>query len=49
MGYISTPSSIKVLEVTHHTKTNLDLVKLFTNREYKISREGNSYIIEFDS
>jgi RNA 3'-phosphate cyclase len=49
MGYISTPSRIRVLEVTQHTKTNLDLVKLFTNREYKISRDGNSFIIEFNS
>jgi RNA 3'-terminal phosphate cyclase (ATP)/RNA 3'-terminal phosphate cyclase (GTP) len=47
MAYIGAPSSIKVLEVTSHARTNLDLIKLFTNREYRITREKKGFIIEY--
>lgn len=47
MTYIKGPSRIKVLHVTNHTKTNLELVKLFTQRDYHIIK-GKSYsIIEY--
>jgi len=49
MGYIKSPSKIKVLEVTNHTKTNLELIKRFTNREYLIQTNENESIIEFQS
>lgn len=48
MGICKEPSRIKVLEITSHTKTNLELVKRFSNRNYKISKENNSYIIELE-
>ena len=47
MAYIKAPSRIKVLGITSHTRTNLDLIKLFTNREHKIIKEKNGSIIEF--
>ena len=47
MAYIDAPSSIKVLEVTSHTRTNLELIQLFTNREYRIVKEKNSFVIEY--
>lgn len=47
MAYVKNPSRIKILEVTNHVKTNLELIKLFTNREYNILKENNSYIIEY--
>ena len=47
MGYVRKPSSIKVSEITSHTRTNLELIKLFTNREYKISKHDNYHIITF--
>ncbi|KKN11295.1 hypothetical protein LCGC14_1027940 [marine sediment metagenome] len=49
MAYASfdEPSKIKVLEITNHTKTNLELTKLFVDKNYKITREKNHYIIEF--
>ena len=46
MGYIRKPSKIKVLEITNHTKTNLELIKHFTNREYFIDKKENHTIIE---
>ena len=46
MAFIRRPSRIKVLEITNHAKTNLDLIKLFTNRNYAINREKNHFIIE---
>jgi RNA 3'-phosphate cyclase len=48
MGICKESSRIKVLDITNHTKTNLELVKLFSNRNYKISRENKSYIIEME-
>ena len=47
MAYVKHPSKIRVLEITSHTKTNLELVKLFTNRDYKIIKEKNGFIIEY--
>jgi len=47
MGYVKKSSSIKVSEVTNHTRTNLELIKLFTNREYKIIEHQNYSIINF--
>jgi len=47
MGYVKKPSSIKVSEITSHTRTNLDLIKLFTNREYKILKHNDYCIINF--
>jgi RNA 3'-phosphate cyclase len=47
MGVIKKPSRIKVLEITNHTKTNLELIKLFLNRNYKIKNEKSHSIIEF--
>ncbi len=47
MGFIEEPSRIKVLEVTSHTKTNLELVKLFLNRNYQVKNKKTHFIIEF--
>ncbi len=47
MAYVKKPSKIRVLELTSHTKTNLELVKLFINREYNIIKEKNGFIIEY--
>ncbi|MHA1147022.1 MAG: RNA 3'-terminal phosphate cyclase [Promethearchaeota archaeon] len=47
MSYIKKPSSIKVLEVTSHTKTNLDLIKKFSNRNHNIIKQNNHYIIQY--
>ncbi|MFX1313174.1 MAG: RNA 3'-terminal phosphate cyclase [Promethearchaeota archaeon] len=47
MGIVKEPSRIKVLEITSHTKTNLELIKLFLNRNYRIIRENTHFIIEF--
>ncbi|TFG08445.1 MAG: RNA 3'-phosphate cyclase [Promethearchaeota archaeon] len=48
MAYVKSPSRIKVLEITSHAKTNLDLIKLFTKRKYKIKREQNGFLIEYE-
>ena len=47
MGFIEEPSRIKVLEVTSHTKTNLELVKLFLHRNYQVKNKKTHYIIEY--
>jgi RNA 3'-terminal phosphate cyclase (ATP)/RNA 3'-terminal phosphate cyclase (GTP) len=47
MAYIDSPSKIRVMEVTSHAKTNLELIKKFNKREYKIKKDKNSYIIEY--
>ena len=47
MGYVQKTSRIKVSEVTRHTQTNLDLIKLFTNREYEINKQDSYSIISF--
>ncbi|MFX1356904.1 MAG: RNA 3'-terminal phosphate cyclase [Promethearchaeota archaeon] len=48
MAYIKEPSSIKVSEITMHTKTNLELIKLFTHRKYEIIKGNNYYIVKFE-
>ena len=48
MAYTEAHSKIKVLEITSHTKTNLDLIQLFISRNYKIIKKQNYCIIEFD-
>ena len=47
MGFVEKPSRIKVLEITSHTKTNLELIKLFLQRNYLIKKEKTNFIIEF--
>ncbi|MHA1272171.1 MAG: RNA 3'-terminal phosphate cyclase [Promethearchaeota archaeon] len=47
MAYTKEPSQIKVLDLTSHTKTNLELLKKFINREYLIKKEKNYFIIEY--
>ena len=47
MAYAKGHSSIKVLEITNHTKTNLELIKLFNKREYLITKEKTGYRIEY--
>lgn len=47
MGYVKKPSSIKVSEITSHTRTNLELIRLFTNREYEILKHDNFSTIYF--
>jgi RNA 3'-phosphate cyclase len=48
MAFSNTPSKIKVLEVTSHTKTNLELINLFIKRNYTIIKKQNYFIIEFE-
>ena len=47
MAYVKAPSSIKVFEITSHTRTNLELIKLFTDKSYKILKYDNHYLIEY--
>ncbi|MFX1393390.1 MAG: RNA 3'-terminal phosphate cyclase [Promethearchaeota archaeon] len=47
MAYAKEPSKIKVLEITNHTKTNLELIKRFINRDYKITKENQYSFIEY--
>ncbi|MEJ2249668.1 MAG: RNA 3'-terminal phosphate cyclase [Candidatus Lokiarchaeota archaeon] len=47
MANIKGESRIKVSEISSHTKTNLELIKQFNNREYQITRDNNSYIIQY--
>lgn len=47
MGFIKKPSKIRVFEITSHTKTNLELIKLFLQRNYLIKKEKTNFIIEF--
>jgi len=46
MGFINERSQIKVHEVTNHTRTNLDLMRLFLKRKYKILKNKDYCIIE---
>ncbi len=46
MAYNKEPSRIKVLQITNHTKTNLDLVKLFTRKDYRVIKKNGHSIIE---
>jgi len=47
MAYVKKPSRIKIHQITSHTQTNLELVKLFTQRDYRITKENNSFILEY--
>jgi len=47
MAYIEDKSCIKVLEITNHTRTNLELTKRFTKKDYKIVKFNNFYKIHF--
>ena len=47
MAYVKGSSKIRVLQITSHTKTNLELIKLFTRREYKINQEKDGFLIEY--
>lgn len=47
MAYNKQSSEIKVLEVTSHAQTNLDLIKKFTGRDYKITKEKNHSLIQY--
>ncbi len=46
MGFAKETSRIKVLELTNHSKTNLELMKLFLKRNYTIKKKKDHYIIE---
>jgi RNA 3'-terminal phosphate cyclase (ATP) len=46
MAYAKGQSSIKVSEITNHTKTNLELIHLFNKRRFTISKSNNTYLIE---
>jgi RNA 3'-terminal phosphate cyclase (ATP)/RNA 3'-terminal phosphate cyclase (GTP) len=45
MGFIKDQSRIKVLKITSHTKTNLELIKLFLNKNYQIIKENGHFTI----
>jgi RNA 3'-terminal phosphate cyclase (ATP)/RNA 3'-terminal phosphate cyclase (GTP) len=48
MAQIKDPSRIKVLEVTKHARTNLELIKQITNRNYSILEgKKNHFFIEY--
>lgn len=48
MAQINGPSRIKVLEVTNHARTNLELIKQITNRHYSILKgKKNHFFIEY--
>ena len=47
MAYIEEKSCIKVSEITNHTRTNLELTKRFTKKDYKIEKFNNFYKIHF--
>jgi RNA 3'-terminal phosphate cyclase (ATP)/RNA 3'-terminal phosphate cyclase (GTP) len=46
MAHTKESSRIKVLQITNHTKTNLELVKLFTPKDYHIIKQNGHFIIE---
>ncbi|TXT64953.1 MAG: RNA 3'-terminal phosphate cyclase [Promethearchaeota archaeon] len=48
MAFIPESSKIKVLEITSHTKTNMELLKQFTKREYRIHKKNNFSIIVYE-
>lgn len=47
MAYIEEKSCIKVSEITNHTRTNLELTKRFTKKDYEIVKFNNFYKIHF--
>jgi RNA 3'-terminal phosphate cyclase (ATP)/RNA 3'-terminal phosphate cyclase (GTP) len=46
MAYSKELSRIKVLQITNHIKTNLELVKLFTHKDYRVIKENSHFIVE---
>ncbi|MBD3342235.1 MAG: hypothetical protein GF353_24245, partial [Candidatus Lokiarchaeota archaeon] len=46
MGLAQSSSKMKVLELTSHTRTNLELMKKFTNRNYRVEKRDNHSIVE---
>lgn len=48
LGYIKSPSTLKVSEVTSHSRTNLELISRFIPREYNIDEYKNYAIIRFE-
>lgn len=48
MAYVKKASRIKVSELSSHARTNLDLIKLFTGREYNLRKEKNACYIGYD-
>jgi len=48
MAHAKDPSKIKVLEVTKHAKTNLELIKQITNRNYSVIKsKKNHFFVEY--
>jgi RNA 3'-phosphate cyclase len=47
MAHINKPSTIKVLQITNHTKTNLQLIAKFTKRKFEIIKEKKGFLIKF--
>jgi len=47
MAYAKGSSKIKVKEVTSHTITNLELIRKFSGREFKIQQFNKGYTIEY--
>ncbi len=47
MAYSNEPSTIKVLEITQHARTNMTLLKKFTPHEYKISKKNDYFLIQY--
>ena len=47
LSYIKKPSTIKVLEITNHTKTNLEIFSKFNKRSYEIKKVENAFLINF--
>jgi len=48
MVYAEGSSCIKVLEITSHAQTNLELIKKFSKRKYNIIKENVGYYIEIE-
>ena len=47
IAFVEKPSKIKILELTNHTKTNLELIRRFSKRQYEIRKEENAFFINF--
>ncbi|MBD3180079.1 MAG: RNA 3'-phosphate cyclase, partial [Candidatus Latescibacteria bacterium] len=47
MAFIRRPSRIKVLKVTGHAETNLELLRRFTDRNYYIQELDKGFLIEY--
>jgi len=48
MAFFEEPSKMKVLEVTNHTRTNLELIKFFLDRNYQVTNEKSHFIIKLE-